>query len=113
MTGQELATAAQFKLPIIVLVFNNSIYGTIRMHQEREYPARVIGTDLVNPSFAALADAYHCFGATVHKTSEFEAAFEEALASGKPALIEIITDPEAISPTATLSGIRKAAQNKH
>jgi acetolactate synthase-1/2/3 large subunit len=113
MTGQELATAAQFKLPIIVLVFNNGIYGTIRMHQEREYPARVIGTDLVNPDFAALARSYHCFGATVRKTSEFEAAFEEALASGKPALIEIITDPDAISPTATLSGIRKAAQSKH
>jgi acetolactate synthase-1/2/3 large subunit len=113
MTGQELATAAQFKLPIIVLVFNNGIYGTIRMHQEREYPARVIGTDLVNPDFAALARSYHCFGATVRKTSEFAAAFDEALASGKPALIEIITDPEAISPTATLSGLRKAAQAKH
>jgi acetolactate synthase I/II/III large subunit len=112
MTGQELATAAQFELPIVVLVFNNGIYGTIRMHQEREYPARVIGTDLVNPDFAALARAYHCFGATVRKTSEFEAAFEEALASGKPALIEIVTDPEAISPTATLSGIRKTAQTK-
>jgi acetolactate synthase-1/2/3 large subunit len=113
MTGQELATAAQFKLPIVVLVFNNGIYGTIRMHQEREYPARVIGTDLVNPDFAALARSYHCFGATVRKTSEFAGAFEEALASGKPALIEIITDPDAISPTATLSGIRKAAQSKH
>ena len=113
MTGQELATAAQFKLPIIVLVFNNSIYGTIRMHQEREYPGRVIGTDLVNPDFAALARSYHCFGATVRKTSEFAAVFDEALASGKPALIEIVTDPDAISPTATLSGIRKAAQSKH
>ncbi len=113
MTGQELATAVQFKLPIVVLVFNNGIYGTIRMHQEREYPARVIGTDLVNPDFAALARSYHCFAATVRKTAEFAPAFEEALASGKPALIEIFTDPEAISPTATLSGIRKAAQGKH
>lgn len=113
MTGQELATAAQFKLPIVVLVFNNGIYGTIRMHQEREYPARIIGTDLANPDFAALARSYHCFGATVCKTSEFEAAFEQALASGKPALIEIITDPDAITPTSTLSGIRKAAQAKH
>ena len=112
MNGQEFATAVMYDLPIIVVVCDNGIYGTIRMHQEREYPARVIGTDLVNPSFAALANAYHCFGATVRKTSEFEAAFEEALASGKPALIEIITDPDAISPTATLSGIRKAAQSK-
>jgi acetolactate synthase-1/2/3 large subunit len=112
MTGQELATAAQFKLQIVVLVFNNGIYGTIRMHQEREYPARVIGTDLVNPDFAALARSYHCFGATVRTTSEFASAFEEALASGKAALIEIVTEPEAITPTATLSGIRKAAQTK-
>ena len=113
MTGQELATAAQFKLPIVVLVFNNGIYGTIRMHQERDYPGRAIATELANPDFAALARAYHCFAATVRKTSDFAAALNEALASGKPALIEVVTDPEAITPTATLSGIRKAAQGKH
>jgi len=113
MTGQELATAAQFKLAVVVLVFNNGMYGTIRMHQEREYPGRPIATELVNPDFAALARANHCWSATVRRTAEFAPAFEEALASGKPALIEIVTDPEAITPTATLAGIRKAAQSKH
>ena len=112
MNGQELATAAQHGLNIIVLVFNNSMYGTIRMHQEREYPARVIGTELKNPDFAAYAKSFGCFGTTVRSTTEFAAAFEAAQAAGKPALIEIITEPEAITPTATLAGIRKAAQAK-
>jgi acetolactate synthase-1/2/3 large subunit len=109
MNGQELATAAQFGLNVIVLVFNNSTYGTIRMHQEREYPARTIGTDLRNPDFAAYARSFGCHGSTVRKTSEFAAAFEEAMACGKPALIEIVTDADQISPTATLSGLRAAA----
>lgn len=108
MNGQELATAAQFGLNVIVLVFNNSTYGTIRMHQEREYPARTIGTDLRNPDFAAYARSFGCHGATVRKTSEFAAAFDEAMTCGKPALIEIVTDPDQISPTATLSGLRAA-----
>lgn len=109
MTGQELATAVQYNLNVIVLVFNNSIYGTIRMHQEREYPARTIGTDLKNPDFAAYAKAFGCWSSTVRATAEFAPAFEAAVASGKPALIEIITDPDQISPTATLSGMRSAA----
>jgi acetolactate synthase-1/2/3 large subunit len=109
MNGQELATAAQFGLNVVFLVFNNSTYGTIRMHQEREYPARTMGTDLVNPDFAAYARSFGCFGATVRKTSDFMQAFEDALASGKPALIEVVTDPDQISPTATLSGLRAAA----
>ncbi|MBP6012772.1 MAG: thiamine pyrophosphate-binding protein [Alphaproteobacteria bacterium] len=112
MNGQELATAAQYGLNVIILVFNNGMYGTIRMHQEREYPARVVGTDLVNPDFAAYAKAFGFWSATVRATDAFKPAFEAALASGKPALIEIITPPDAISPTATLSGIRKAAQTK-
>lgn len=112
MNGQELATAAQYGLNVIILVFNNGIYGTIRMHQEREYPGRVVGTDLKNPDFAAYAKAFGFWSTTVHATNEFAPAFDEALASGKPALIEIITEPDAISPTATLSGIRKAAQSK-
>ena len=112
MNGQELATAAQYGLNVIILVFNNGMYGTIRMHQEREYPARVVGTDLVNPDFAAYAKAFGFWSTTVRATAAFKPAFEEALASGKPALIEIITPPDAISPTATLSGIRKAAQSK-
>jgi acetolactate synthase-1/2/3 large subunit len=109
MNGQELATAAQFGLNVVFLVFNNGAYGTIRMHQEREYPARTIGTDLVNPDFAAYARAFGCFGVTVRKTADFEKAFEDALACGKPALIEVVTEQDQISPTATLSGLRAAA----
>ena len=112
MNGQELATAAQYGLNIVVLVFNNGMYGTIRMHQERDYPARVVGTDLQNPDFAAYAKAFGFWSATVRATGEFAGAFDAALASGKPALIEVITEPEAITPTATLSGIRKAALNR-
>jgi len=109
MNGQELATAVQHQLNVIFLVFNNGAYGTIRMHQEREYPSRVIGTDLQNPDFAAYARSFGCHGATVRKTSQFAAAFDEAVASGKPALIEIVVEQDQISPTATLSGIRAAA----
>ena len=112
MNGQELATAGQYGLNIVVLVFNNGMYGTIRMHQERDYPARVVGTDLQNPDFAAYAKAFGFWSATVRATGEFAGAFDAALASGKPALIEVITEPEAITPTATLSGIRKAALNR-
>jgi acetolactate synthase-1/2/3 large subunit len=109
MNGQELATAVQHQLNVIFLVFNNGAYGTIRMHQERDYPARVIGTDLHNPDFAAYARSFGCHGSTVRKTSEFAAAFDEAVASGKPALIELVVEQDQISPTATLSGIRAAA----
>jgi len=107
-----LATAAQYDLGVVILVFNNGMYGTIRMHQERDYPGRVVGTDLKNPDFAAYAKAFGFWSATVRTTAEFKPAFDEALASGRPALIEIVTEPDAISPTATLSGIRKAAQSK-
>ena len=106
MNGQEFATAVQYDLPIIVLLVNNGIYGTIRMHQEREYPGRVSGTDLRNPDFADLARAYGGHGETVEKTADFAPAFERARASGKPAIIEIRLDPEAITPTRTLSDIR-------
>ncbi|TGP23129.1 MULTISPECIES: thiamine pyrophosphate-binding protein [unclassified Mesorhizobium] len=106
MNGQEFATAAQYDLPIIVIVVNNGIYGTIRMHQEREYPSRVVATDLKNPDFAALARAYGGHGETVEKTEDFAPAFERARASGKPAIVEIKLDPEAITPTRTLTQIR-------
>ena len=109
MTGQELATAVQYDLAVVTLVVNNGMYGTIRMHQERHYPGRVSGTDLVNPDFAALARAYGAYGATVERTDEFPAAFEEALASGRPALLELLVDPEALTPRQTLSEIREAA----
>jgi acetolactate synthase-1/2/3 large subunit len=106
MNGQEFATAVQYDLPIVVIVVNNGIYGTIRMHQEREYPGRVVATDLKNPDFAALARAYGGHGETVERTADFAPAFERARASGKPAIIEIRLDPEAITPTKTLSDIR-------
>ncbi|MBF9235368.1 thiamine pyrophosphate-binding protein [Microvirga alba] len=107
MNGQEFATAVQYGLPIVVIVVNNGIYGTIRMHQEREYPGRVEATDLRNPDFAALARAYGGHGETVHETAEFAPAFERARNSGKPAIIDIKLDPEAITPTRTLSDIRE------
>ncbi len=109
MNGQELATAVQYGANIVILVVNNGMYGTIRMHQEREYPARVIGTGLANPDFAALARAYGAHGETVARTEDFAAAFERATAAGTPALIELRIDPEAITPKATLSDIRAAA----
>ncbi|TIL72733.1 MAG: thiamine pyrophosphate-binding protein [Mesorhizobium sp.] len=106
MNGQEFATAVQYDLPIIVVVVNNGIYGTIRMHQEREYPGRVVATDLKNPDFAALARAYGGHGETVEKTADFAPAFERARASGKPSIVEIRLDPEAITPTRTMTQIR-------
>jgi acetolactate synthase-1/2/3 large subunit len=109
MHGQEFATAIRYNLPIITLVINNSMYGTIRMHQEREYPGRVSATDLTNPDFAALAKAYGGHGETVEKTEDFAPAFLRARASGKPAIIEIKLDPEAITPTRTLTQIRNKA----
>ncbi|MDP2119492.1 MAG: thiamine pyrophosphate-binding protein [Hoeflea sp.] len=112
MHGQEFATAIQHKLPIIVIVVNNSMYGTIRMHQERDYPGRVSATDLVNPDFAALARAYGGHGETVEKTEDFVPAFERARASGVAAIIEIKLDPEAITPTRTLTQIRGSGAKK-
>lgn len=109
MNGQELATAMQYDLPIIVIVVNNSMYGTIRMHQEREYPGRVSATDLKNPEFAELARAYGAHGELVEQTEAFAPAFERAWTAGRPALIELRLDPEVINPAKTLSEIRKEA----
>lgn len=109
MTGQELATAVQYGLSIVILVVNNGMYGTIRMHQERHYPTRVIGTDLVNPDFAAYAQAFGAHGETIARTEDFPDAFERALKAGGPALIELRIDPEAITPRQSLSQIRQAA----
>ena len=106
MTGQELATAVQYALPIVTVISNNGVYGTIRMHQEREYPGRVVGTTLVNPDFAAYARSFGADGYTVETTAQFAPAFDQALRSGKPSVIELKTDPEAISPRKTLSEIR-------
>ncbi|MDZ5698139.1 thiamine pyrophosphate-binding protein [Chelativorans sp. M5D2P16] len=107
MNGQEFATAVQYDLPIIVVVVNNGTYGTIRMHQERHYPGRVSATDLKNPDFAALARAYGGHGETVEKTEDFAGAFERAWESGRPAIIEVKLDPEAITPARTLTDIRE------
>lgn len=109
MNGQEIATAHQYQVAPIFFVINNRMYGTIRMHQEREYPARVIGSDLVNPDFAALARAYGLHGETVKRTGEFADAFERSLKAGRAALIEIQLDPEALTTRTTLSGLRESS----
>ena len=112
MTGQELATAAQYGARPVIVVVNNSMYGTIRMHQEREFPERVSGTELRNPDFAAYARAFGGHGETVERTADFAPAFERSLASGKPSVIEVRIDPDAITPATTLSGLRSAALKK-
>jgi acetolactate synthase-1/2/3 large subunit len=109
MTAQEFATCVQFKLPVIALVFDNATLGTIRMHQEREYPGRVSATDLVNPDFAAMARSFGGFGAAVEKTQDFAPAFLAAQASGLPAIIHVKFDAEGITPATTLSAIRQKA----
>lgn len=114
MTGQELATAVQYGAGILVLVFNNQMYGTIRMHQEREFPGREHGTALVNPDFAKLAQAYGAYGATAATTDQFAIALAQALSFIKerrlPALISLTMDSEIITPNATLSAIRATAR---
>jgi acetolactate synthase I/II/III large subunit len=112
MNGQELATAAQYKLPVIFIVVNNGMYGTIRMHQEREYPARVYATALENPDFVALARSYGAHGELVEETAGFAPAFERAAKSGKPALIELRIDPQAITTSTTLDAVRAKAQKR-
>jgi acetolactate synthase-1/2/3 large subunit len=109
MTGQEFATAVQHDLPIIVVISDNGMYGTIRMHQERHYPGRVSATGLRNPDFAAYAKAFGGHGERVERTEDFPAAFARARSSGKPAIIHCLVDPEAITPATTLSAIREKA----
>jgi len=113
MTGQELATAAQYRAGIVVIVFNNGMYGTIRMHQEREFPGRVSATALDNPDFVQLAQAYRAHAARVQATAEFAPALDAALAYTRekrlPALIELACDPQVISPGATIEALRRAA----
>ena len=106
MTGQEIATAFHHGVAPIVLVFNNQMYGTIRMYQERSYPGRVSGTALTNPDFAKLIEAFGGHGETVKETAEFAPAFERAVASGRPALIELVMDPEQITTRATATQLR-------
>jgi acetolactate synthase I/II/III large subunit len=110
MTGQDFATAVQYDLPIIVIVVDNGMYGTIRMHQERHYPGRVVATGLKNPDFAAYARAFGGYGATVEKTADFFPAFDAAQRSGKPAILHLKVDPEALTPTMSLTATREKAQ---
>ncbi len=109
MNGQELATAVQHGGKSIIVLLNNGMYGTIRMHQEREFPNHLSGSHLQNPDFAALAQAYGYNGVRITQTAEFEPAFAAAVASDKGTLIEVMLDPEVITTRATLSAIRDAA----
>jgi acetolactate synthase-1/2/3 large subunit len=109
MNGQDFATAVQYDLGVIVVVIDNGMYGTIRMHQEKHYPGRVSATELKNPDFAAYARAFGGHGERVETTAEFGPAFERAVASGKPAIIHCLLDPEVITPAKTLSTIRAEA----
>ena len=106
MTGQEIATAFHHGVAPVVLVFNNGMYGTIRMHQERAYPWRVSGTNLTNPDFCRYIEAFGGHGEVVIETEEFTPAFRRAVASGKPALIELRTNPDQITTRATIADLR-------
>lgn len=107
MTGQEISTAVKDGLNPVILIFNNAMYGTIRLHQERRHPDRVIATDLNNPDYAAVARASGAFGETIETTEEFRPAFEAALRSGKPAVLDLRMDPDVITTRTTLSAIAK------
>jgi acetolactate synthase-1/2/3 large subunit len=109
MTGQEFATAVQYQLPVITILFDNGMYGTIRAHQERNYPERVIATALTNPDFADYARAFGGFGVTVESTADFPAAFKAARESGKPSIVHLKVDPQGISPMATIDALRERA----
>jgi acetolactate synthase I/II/III large subunit len=110
MTGQELATSLAEGVGPIILLFNNAMYGTIRMHQERRFPGRVVGTALANPDFPALARAYGAFGASVARTADFAPAFEEAAAHRGSAVIELRMDPDEITTRTTLAALRRQAE---
>jgi acetolactate synthase-1/2/3 large subunit len=112
MSGQEIATAVQHGGKPIILVFNNGMYGTIRMHQEREHPERIIGTDLANPDFLAMARAMGAHAEQVTHTHEFQPAMKRAIASNRAALIELRTDPELISTRLTITGLRQSARQR-
>jgi acetolactate synthase-1/2/3 large subunit len=106
LTSQEFGTAVQYGAAVLLVIVNNGLHGSIRMHQERDYPGRRIATDLVNPDFAALARAYGGHGETVERTDQFAPSFDRAVASGRPAIIDLKFDPEASRPGATLTEIR-------
>ncbi len=109
MTGQEFATAMHYGLPIVIIVVNNQMYGTIRMHQERHFPGRVIATSLTNPNFAEYARSFGAYGAVIERTSEFRPAFLKALKADRPTILELRTSDQAITPTESLASIREEA----
>jgi acetolactate synthase-1/2/3 large subunit len=109
MSAAELATAVRHDAAVLVLIVDNGMYGTIRMHQERHFPGRVSGTELANPDFTAFAESFGAYGETVVRTGDFEAAFERAVGSGRPAVLNLRVDPEGISPRATITQIREGA----
>jgi acetolactate synthase-1/2/3 large subunit len=113
MSAAELATATMYKLPVIFLVINNNMYGTIRMHQEKHYPGRISGTDLINPDFAALAQSFGAENAIIEETAQFLPAFEKAMKSDKPTVLELRVDPEIISTRTTITALRNQTQKKH
>jgi acetolactate synthase-1/2/3 large subunit len=110
MSGNELATAAQYGARPVVLLVNNGIYGTIRMHQEREHPERVSGTTLRNQDFCRMAEGLGCYAERVTRTADFAAALARARDSGRPAVLELVTDPEQISSRTTITALRRAAK---
>jgi len=110
MSLPELATARQHGAAVVVLVVDNGMYGTIRMHQERHYPGRVSGTELVNPDFVTLARSFGAYGERVDRSEDVAAALARALAAGVPAVLHLPVDPEALTPRQTLSEIRAAAR---
>ena len=113
MTGQELATAIHDGIDPVIILVNNNMYGTIRMHQEREYPARVLGSELANPDFARFCEAFGGLGLRVESTAQVGPALDKALEftrrENRPALIHMKVDPEAITPNLTLSQVREGA----
>ena len=109
MHGQEFSTAVMYNAALIVLVINNGMFGTIRMHQEREYPTRVSGTAIVNPDYMAIAAAYGFHGERVTETGQFADAYQRACDSPTGAIVEIVTSTEAISPRTTITALRAAA----
>jgi acetolactate synthase-1/2/3 large subunit len=110
MTGQEIATAFHHSVNPIILVFNNQMYGTIRMHQERHYPGRVSATALTNPDFSKFIESFGGHGEIVEETDQLVPAFKRAVASGKPAVIEVRTNPEQVTNRSTIAQLREQAR---
>ena len=112
MSGQEFGAAIHHGIDPIIIIVNNNLYGTIRMHQDRDYPGRDVATDLTNPDFAKWSESFGGFGEVVEKTDDFVPAFERALNAGKIALLELRIDPDMISTRTTLSALREAPPSK-